>query len=135
MKRSHFFNKKIVFAIACLMTAVLLLTGCRNTSDASAARKQITVQIVHRDGSIKDFSINTQEEFLGPALVAAGVVVNNRSTYGLFIVTADGETADDSQQEWWKVTKNGEMLLTGADDTAIADGEHYELTLTVGYES
>ena len=46
----------------------------------------------------------------------------------------DGETADESKQEWWKLTKEGEMVNTGADVTPIADGEHYELTLTVGYD-
>ena len=36
-------------------------------------------------------------------------------------------------QEWWCFTKNGETLMTGVDDTMIADGEHYEATLTVGW--
>lgn len=160
-KTTHCFNKKLFIAFICLTAALLLFTGCRNsTSDESSAAasavdsiaesvaesiadsadesvfgKQITVQVVHRDGSSKDFKLNTQEEFLGAALVAEEVVVNNRSTYGLFIVTADGETADDANQEWWKITKNGEMLMTGADDTAIADGDHFELTLTVGYDN
>lgn len=136
-KRSYRFNKKLLAAFVCIAAAVLLFTGCRNNASdesSSAAGKQITVQVVHRDGSSKDFKLNTQEEYLGPALVDEGVVVTNRSTYGLFIVTADGETADDANQEWWKLTKNGEMLMTGADETAIADGEHYELTLTVGYD-
>ncbi len=51
----------------------------------------------------------------------------------LFITTVDGETADDSQQQWWCITKGGEMLMTGAGETPVADGETYELTLTTGY--
>ena len=31
------------------------------------------------------------------------------------------------------VTKGGEMLMTGVDDTMIADGESYEITLTTGW--
>ena len=42
----------------------------------------------------------------------------------------DGVTADAEKQEWWCITKNGEQLNTGADQTPIADGEHYELTLS-----
>ena len=36
-------------------------------------------------------------------------------------------------QEWWCFTKGGEMLMTGVDDTMIADGEQYEATFTVGW--
>ena len=48
-------------------------------------------------------------------------------------VTVDGETADESIQQWWCITKGGEMLMTGVDDTMIADGEAYEFTLTTGW--
>lgn len=101
---------------------------------SAAGGKTVTVQVVHEDGSSRDFTLNTDEEFLGAALIADGVVEDNQSAYGLYILTADGETADESKQEWWKLTKEGEMVNTGADVTPIADGEHYELTLTVGYD-
>ena len=42
-------------------------------------------------------------------------------------------TADESIQQWWCFTKGGEMLMTGVDTTPIADGEHYEITFTVGW--
>ena len=62
-----------------------------------------------------------------------GLVAGEESEYGLFVKTVDGYTADDSNQEWWCFTKNGESLTTGVDTTPIADGEHFEATLTVGY--
>ena len=37
-------------------------------------------------------------------------------------------------QEWWKLTKDGEMVNTSADATPIADGDHFELTFMVGYD-
>ena len=52
---------------------------------------------------------------------------------GLFFYTVDVETVDDANQEWWCLTKGGESLMTGADSTPIADGDQFELTLTVGY--
>ena len=64
---------------------------------------------------------------------SAVVAEGTESAYGLFITTVDGETADDSLQQWWCITRSGEMLSTGADQTPIADGEQYELTLTEGY--
>jgi len=50
------------------------------------------------------------------------------------VTTVDGESADSAKQEWWCFSENGEMLSTGVDDTPIADGESYEITLTVGYD-
>ena len=47
---------------------------------------------------------------------------------------ADGETADEGAQEWWKLTQGGEMINTSADTTPIADGDHFELTFMVGYD-
>ena len=60
---------------------------------------------------------------------------DNQSAYGLYILTADGETADEDNQEWWCITQGGEQLNTGADQTPIADGDRFELTLTVGYDA
>ena len=93
------------------------------SQDAEAA--EITVKVIHGDGSEKEFPISTTAENLGDALVEEGLVEGEESSYGLFITTVDGETADDSNQEWWCLTKGGEMWNYGADT--------FELTLTVGY--
>jgi hypothetical protein len=45
--------------------------------------------------------------------------------------TDDGETADDSQEQWWGFTKSGEYVETGVDATDIEDGDHFEFTLNV----
>ena len=101
------------------------------SQDAEAA--EITVKVIHGDGSEKEFPISTTAENLGAALVEEGLVEGEESSYGLFITTVDGETADDSNQEWWCLTKGGEMWNYGADSTEISDGDTFELTLTVGY--
>ena len=49
------------------------------------------------------------------------------------VETVDGETADEGNQEWWCLTKGGEMWNYGVDDTQIEDGDAFEFTLTVGY--
>ncbi len=64
---------------------------------------------------------------------AEGIIAGEDSSYGMFVQTVDGETADDGEQEWWCLTKGGEMWNYGVDDTEIADGDVYEFTLTVGY--
>ena len=130
-------NKKLIIGVVCVallavvMFAVWRFAGPQNQTVAGA--KALTVQVVHKDGSSKDFELHTDQEFLGRALVEGSVVEDNQSAYGLYILTAAGETADEANQEWWQITRSGEYLMTGADETPIADGEHYELTLIVGW--
>ena len=92
--------------------------------------KQITVSVVFEDASVKEHEITTQQEYLRGALEEQGLVEGDESEYGLFIKTVDGVTADESKQQWWCITKIGEQVNTSVDQTPIADGDRFELTLT-----
>ena len=129
-------NKKTWLAVVGLALVMALFAGVWFSSrpDPNAGKKDITVEVVHGDGSVRAFEVSTDAEYLGRALVEHGIVEENQSSYGLYILTADGETANEMKQEWWSLTKAGEEMMTGADEVVIADGEHYELTLTVGYD-
>lgn len=116
--------------LACLLAAVLYIQTRPETAEGA---KTIDVVVVHGDGTEAAFQYQTDAEYLGEVLVENELVEGTDSAYGLFITTVDGETADDSLQQWWCITRSGEMLSTGADQTPIADGEQYELTLTEGY--
>ena len=115
---------------ACLLAAVLYI---QTRPETTAGAKTIDVVVVHGDGTQASFQYQTDAQYLGDVLTENGLVEGSESSYGLFITTVDGETADDSLQQWWCITREGEMLSTGADQTPIADGEQYELTLTEGY--
>ncbi len=95
---------------------------------------------ISADGKAETYEIETTANSLGDMLVAEGYVKNEQSDYGLYIKTVygpfeNGRTADDSKEEWWSLTKDGEMLMTGADRVVMADGEKYELTLMAGYDN
>ena len=96
--------------------------------------KTITLEVIHRDGSTASFSISSDAGNLRTALEQVdGLIAGEESPYGLMVHTVDGETADyGKDQSWWCLTKGGEWLDTGVDETLIADGEHYEFTYTVG---
>ncbi len=128
--------RQTIIALICLAAAaaVLLLVWRTLAPKGVAGDKTISVQVIHSDGAAKSFTLHTQQAYLGPALVEGSVVEDHQSAYGLYILTADGETADEGNQEWWKVTKGGERVDTGADSTPIADKDSFELTLTVGYD-
>ena len=102
-------------------------------SSEEVQEKTIAFQVVHKDGSTQDFEIATTAGTLREALEEEGLIAGEESSYGLYVETVDGETADEGNQEWWCLTKGGEMWNYGVDDTQIEDGDAFEFTLTVGY--
>lgn len=135
MKEEKKNTKKIIISLVALavVIAALLCVYQFTKGTTSKGKKAITIDVVHKDGSTNTFAIDTEREFLGETLIDEKLVEGEQGTYGLFITAADGEPADDSNQEWWCITKGGEQLNTSADTTPIADGDKYELTLTIGY--
>jgi len=129
-------KKKLTSLLALLLLAGVLFGVWYTTRpETNEGEKTLTVEVIHSDGTANRFDMKTDAEYLADALVGNGIVVDNQSAYGLYILTADGETADESKQEWWCITKGGESVMTGASDTPIADGDAYELTFMVGYDS
>ena len=127
-------KSKIWLALAALVVvaAVLVSVYLAARPETSAGEKHITVEIVGKDDA-RTVEIDTEEEYLGPALQNEGLIEGTESEFGLFVTTVDGYTADDSAQEWWCFTKGGESVNTGVDTTPIADGDAFEITLTTGY--
>ena len=128
-------NKKAIIAVVILVAAAALIFGfwMHRQPAPSAGEKAVTVTVVHGDGSQRQFDLVTGAENLADALVEAGIVEDNQQELGLYIITADGETADEAQEQWWRLTSKGEQLTSGASDIMIRDGDAYELTLTTGY--
>lgn len=128
-------TQKTFLAIIALLVILAALFGVyrftRGTTSQGA--KSITVDVIHGDGSLKTFNYNTDCEYLGQVLTEENLVSGESGAYGIFITSVDGEAADDTNQEWWCITKNNGQLNTSADQTPIADGDKYELTLTTGY--
>lgn len=125
-------NKKTLLAVAALAAAAALMLGLWHFTrpQAQAGDKTVAVEMVHADGSSREFAYQTDEEYLGPLLLEEKLAEGEQGAYGLFITTVDGETAQDSLRQWWCVTKGGERVDTGADTTPIADGDHFELTMS-----
>jgi hypothetical protein len=131
-------NKKtrnIIIAVALLLVLVIgaVLIWNANKPDAQEGGKALVVTVVHGDESSKDFSFTTDAENLRTALEEQKLIEGTESEYGLYVTKVDGEEADESQQQWWCFSKDGEDLMTGVDDTMIADGDHYDITLKTGW--
>lgn len=122
---------KIIAGILLALLVAAVLAYVFLSPSGTAGGKDIVFQVTHGDGSIKEFEISTGSENLRGALEQEGLISGEEGAYGLFVTNIDGETADDTQRQWWCFTKDGEMLNTGVDDTMIADGEHYEAAIAV----
>ncbi len=121
-----------------LLLALVLLVGAmlalwlHFSPKTASGEKTITVEITHSDGTVKSLALQTQEEFLAPALEKENLISGEEGEYGLFIHTVDGEFADSAQNQWWVFTVNGEMGNYGADAQPIATGDVYAFSIYEG---
>lgn len=127
-------NKGAVIALIALFCAAAVFVGAyfATRGTVSEGSKELTIQIVHGNGEAKEFTIRTDAEYLGDALLEHEElgIIGEDGPYGLYIREVDGEPCSDADQTFWSVSLNGESLMVGADSQPIADGEHYELVLT-----
>ena len=128
-------NRKAWFAAAALIAAVAVLAGVYfgRKPTTSGGDKGITVTVIHADGSEKQFRYQTNEEYLGPVLLAEGLAEGEDGPYGLTIYVVDGERADwNENQSYWALYIGGEYATTGADSTPVNDGDSFTLAYTIG---
>lgn len=119
--------------VAALILVAALWLWPREDKPVLGPEKEITILVTHADGSEASKTFTTRMENLGDALKEQELAQGEQGPYGLFIKTVDGESVDEAREEWWCLTKGGEAVMTGADLTAIADGDQFELTFTVGF--
>ncbi len=87
--------------------------------------------VVKADDQSVTFTIKTDAETVGAALLEHKLIAGEDSQYGLYVKTVNGMLADyNVDQTYWAFYKNGEYMATGVDATAFADGEQYELVRT-----
>ncbi len=126
-------NKKTWIALAAfvLLVAVLLTVFFLTRPETEAGAKEITVTVIHADGSSKNFTYHTDEEYLGALLLAEGLIEGYEGQYGFVVETVDGETASDWSVAYWgwytgePVEAN--MGMVAISQQPIRDGESYTL--------
>jgi len=89
--------------------------------------KTVKVEVKVGDSSVT-FTINTDRETLGDALLDHQLIEGENSQYGIYIKKVNGITADyNIDGSYWGFYKDGEYMMTGVDQTNISVGDHYEL--------
>ena len=128
-------NKKLILASVVLVAVIALMAGLFFVTrpDTVAGGKNITVTVVHGDGSQKVFEYATDAEYLGDVIVAEGLVNGEIGPYGLYFDTVDGEQAVwETDQAYWSILIGEEYATVGADGIALTDGGAYSLVYTIG---
>ncbi len=127
-------KKGLIALVVVLVLAVAALVIWQvNKPAAQKGGKEITVNIDHLNGDDTSYTISTDEEYLRGALEQENLIEGTESEYGLYVQTVDGETADESKQEWWGYSVNGEFAELGVDSQPVADGDVYDFVLNVGW--
>lgn len=122
-----------IIAVLAVLVAAVLTVNVFLAPKTQQGAKTITVNVEHLEGEDKTFTHSTDQEYLRGALEEMGIVEGEESTYGMWVTAVDGETADESKQQWWGYTVNGEFSSYGVDSQVIADGDTFTFTLNVGY--
>lgn len=128
-------SKKSILALAIVLVLAVaaLIVSQAMKPDTQEGGKTITVNVVHLEGGETSYTITTDEEYLRGALEQENLIAGTESEYGLYVLTVDGETADEGNQEWWGYSVNGAFAEYGVDSQPIADGDVYDFALNVGW--
>ena len=133
MKKSWIWIVSAVLALALLVGGMVLLY-LKFRPQAVDGVKNFTVTVVHKDGTKKDFTYESEEEYLGTVLQTNGLIEGEEGPYGLMISAVDGEVADyNVDQSYWWLLVNGQDAVAGIDLTPIEDGAIYTLEYRIGY--
>ena len=137
-------KKNLTIALSLVLVLMLCLASC-NTVDAEGLWEEATYRrdmtfgkgeaTVQLEVKVEDksvtFTVKTDEDTLGDALLEHGLIEGDSGAYGLYVKKVNGIRADyDKDGAYWALYKDGEMCMTGVDTTEIADGEHYEFVYT-----
>ena len=120
-------------ALVALIVVAAILAGLYFLfrADPPEGEKTVTVKVVHADQSEKEFTYETDDEYLGELLTDEGLVEGEVSEYGMYITKVDGEQAVfETDNAYWALYENGEYASTGVDQTVLDNGDEFSLVYT-----
>lgn len=124
-------RKKIVFAVLALALVIGILLGVYygTRPEAVEGGKNVTVLIVHKDGTEKKLEYATDLEYLADLLLEKELVTGYASEeYGFTIESVDGVTADwNVDGAYWALYEGEEYATTSAAGIVLTDGGLYKL--------
>ena len=126
-------NKKLIAAVVALVVVIALLLGLYFVTrpDTQAGNKSFTVEVVHGDGTAKEFEYKTDEEYVGAVLIEDGLIQGEEGPWGMYIAVVDGERAVyEENSAYWALYVGEEYATQSVELTPIEDGATYKLVYT-----
>ena len=124
-------NKKMLVVVIVLAVVIAALLGIYNTTRPEAVEggKNVTVLIIHKDGTEKKQEYATDLEYLAELLLEKELVTGYASEeYGFTIESVDGVTADwSTDSAYWALYEGDEYATTSAAGIVLVDGGVYKL--------
>lgn len=146
---------KRVFALIVCLVALFSLASCRETQtdttenpnnvqsislwdnakynedmEFGEGEKTLTVKVKAEEKTLT-FTVHTDKETVGDALLEHEIIVGEDGPYGLFITHVNGiKAVYEEDGAYWGFFQKGEYMNTGVDMTEISDGAEYELVYT-----
>ena len=132
---------KSILAVFLSLVFVAAFVSCNNADTADVwenatyrddmefgnGAKTAVVEVKAAD-KVVTFTIKTDKDTVGAALLEHGLISGEDGPYGLYIKVVNGITADyEVNQRYWGFYVNGELAMTGVDGTEITEGTKYRL--------
>lgn len=134
-------KQRLLFVLCLLAASCIMLISCSqakveplwnsavyvDNATFGDGEKTLMVEVIAEEKSVV-FTIYTDAETVGEALLKHELIAGEQGAYGLYVKQVNGMTADyDINKSYWSFTKNGEPLMTGVDGEKFASGDRYEL--------
>lgn len=126
-------NRKTLIALLVLVLLIAAVGAAYlfNKPQTALGIKNITVEVIHGDGSIKSLAYSTDKEYLGELLLEEGVIAGDSGEFGMYIKVVDGEQAIyEEDAAYWALYQGEEYAAQGIDLTPIMDGDSFKLVYT-----
>ena len=115
-----------LFANGCTDKPTLPATDAVTSTVVGEGATVFTFQAVMPDSTMKAYEVHTDEDTVGAALLAAGLIAGEDSAYGLYVKTVADVTLDyDTDGKYWAFYADGEYAVSGVDTTTIIPGVTY----------
>ena len=138
---------RVLAVVLSLLMVLVMLAACTKgvareglwkdatyTSDKTFGKGATTITfVVSAEEKSVTFTIKTDKEMLGDALMEVGLIAGAVSSYGLMVTKVNGMTADwDKDQAYWALYIGSDYATTGVDSTPVTAGTQYGFTYTKG---
>ena len=144
-------KKTLSLILSLLLTvsiAVTILSGCNDTKDPAPSStsasvtssetqtigegaKSFSFSSTDGDGVVTNWTVRTDAENIGDALVKVNLVSGEVGDFGLMVDTVNGKTlVYATDKAYWAFHIDGEYASTGVDSTPVEEGKTYSFVYT-----